>query len=47
MSGQGEETEPDMQGEIGVDPTKACEEVALPGVNDILCLIGVVVVGWA
>ena len=47
MSGLREEATPVMQWEIGVDPTKACEEVALPGVNDILCLIGVVVVGWA
>ena len=47
MSGQGEETEPDMQGEIGVDPTEACKKVALPGVDGLLCLIGAVVVGQA
>ena len=44
MSGLGEEAEPDMQEEIGVNPTEACEEVALPGVNGLLCLIGTVVV---
>ena len=47
MSGLGEEAAPEMQGEIGVDPTEACEEVALPGVNGLLCLIGAVVVGRA
>ena len=36
-----------MQGGIGFDPTEACKEVALPGVNGLLCLIGVVVVGRA
>ena len=36
-----------MQGEIGVDPTEACEEVALPGVDGLLCLVGAVVVGRA
>ena len=29
MSGLGEEAAPEIQGEIGVDPTEACEEVAL------------------
>ena len=36
-----------MQVEIGVDPTEACKEVALPGVNGLLCLVGTVVVGRA
>ena len=43
----GEEAAPEMQGEIGVAPTEACEEVALTGVNGLLCLIGAVVVGRA
>ena len=43
MSGLGDESAPDMQGGIGVNPTEACEEVALPGVNRILCLVGAVV----
>ena len=45
MSGLGEEAVPDMQREIGVDPTEACEEVALPGVDGHLCLLGAVVIG--
>ena len=47
MSGLGEEAAPEMQGEIGVYPTEACKEVALPGVDGLLCLIGTVVVGRA
>ena len=47
MSGLGEEVAPEIPGEIGVDPTEACEEVALTGVNGLLCLIGVVFVGRA
>ena len=47
MSGLGEEAAPEMQGEIGVDSTEACEEVSLPGVDGLLCLVGVVVVGRA
>ena len=47
MSGLGEEAAPEMQGRIGVEPTEACEEESLPGVNGFLCLIGVVVVGLA
>ena len=47
MSGLGEEAETDMKGEIGFNPTEACEEVALPGVDGLLCLVGAVVVGWA
>ena len=47
MSGLGEEAAPVMQGGIGVNPTEAYEEVALPGVNGLLCLIGMVVVGRA
>ena len=47
MSGLGEEAASEIQGEIGVDPTGACEEVALPGVNGLLCLVGTVVVGRA
>ena len=43
MSGLGDEAAPDMQGGIGVNPTEACEEVALPGVNRLLCLVGAVV----
>ena len=39
----GEEAAPDTQGGIGADPTEACEEVALPGVYGLLCLIGAVV----
>ena len=45
MSGMGEEAAPEMQGEIGVRPNEACKEVALPGVNGLLCLVGVLVVG--
>ena len=47
MSGMWEEEAPEMQGDIGIDPTDACEEVALPGVDGLLCLVGVVVVGHA
>ena len=47
MSGMGEEAAPDTQGGIGADPTEACEEVALPGVDGLLYLVGVVVVGRA
>ena len=36
-----------MQGGNGVNPTEACEEVALPGVDGLLCLVDVVVVGRA
>ena len=36
-----------MQGVIGVEPTEACEEVALPGVDGLLFLVGAVVVGRA
>ena len=46
MSGLGEEAEPAMQREIGVGPTEACKEVALLGVDGLLCLVGTVVVGW-
>ena len=35
---QGGEAAPEMQGEIWVDPTDACEEVAFPGVDGVLCL---------
>ena len=45
MSGLGEEKAPEMQGGVGVDPTEACEEVSLPGVDGLLCLVGAVVVG--
>ena len=44
MCGLGEEAAPEIQGEIGVYPTEACKEVALPGVNGLLCLIFAVVV---
>ena len=44
MSGLEEEATPEVQGGIGVYPTEACEEVALPGVNGLLCLIVSVVV---
>ena len=44
MSGLGEEAAIEMQGESGVYPTEACEEVALPGVDGLICLIGAVVV---
>ena len=47
MSGSGEKAAPEMQGEIGDDPTEICEEVALPGVDGLLCLVGMVVVGRA
>ena len=47
MSDLGGEAAPEMQGGIGVDPTEACKEVALPGVNGLFCLIGAVVVGRA
>ena len=47
MSGLGEEAAPEMQGGSGVYPTEDCEEVSLPGVDGLLCLIGVVVVWWA
>ena len=47
MSGIGEEAAPEIQEEIGVNPTEACEKVALPGVNGLLCLVGVVIVGRA
>ena len=42
-----EEVSPEMQGEIGVDPTEACEEVALPGIDGLLYLVGAVVDGRA
>ena len=44
MSGLGEEAATEMQGESGVYPTEACEEVAIPGVDGLLCLIGAVIV---
>ena len=44
MSGLGEEVAPDMQGETGVYPTEACEEVALQGVDGLIYLIGAVVI---
>ena len=47
MSGLGEEAALETRGGIGVDPTKACEEVALPGVDGLPCLVGTVVVGQA
>ena len=47
MSGLGEKAAPEMQGENGVYPTEACKEVALLGVNSLLCLVGAVVVGQA
>ena len=36
-----------MQGKIRVYPTEACYELALPGVDGLLCLAGAVVVCWA
>ena len=36
-----------MQGEIGIEPTEACKEVALLGANGLLCLIDAMVVGRA
>ena len=47
MSGLGEEAAAEMQGEIGVNPNEASKEVALQGVNGLLCLIDAVVVGRA
>ena len=44
MSGLGEKAAPETQGESGVYPTEACEEVAIPGVDGLLCLIGAVIV---
>ena len=47
MSGLGGEAALEMQGEIWVDPTDACEEVAFPGVDGVLCLTVAVFVGQA
>ena len=40
-----EEAAPEMQEEIWVDPTDACEEVAFTGVDGLICLIVAVFVG--
>ena len=47
MCGLGEEAVPEIQGGVGVYPTEDCYEVALPGVDGLLCLIGAVFARWA
>ena len=47
MSGLGEEAALKMQGGGCVYPTEACKEVALPGADGLLFLVGVVVLGQA